>query len=63
MNTENVSKSNDANRVLECVICENCGTKIYKCEAKKVPECYFKGTKVFYVCNENCLKDLLGVFR
>ena len=50
-------------RVLECVICENCKNKLTKIKAMKVPECYFNGNKVFYVCNEDCLKEFLGVFR
>lgn len=52
-----------ANTVLECVICENCKKIITKVKAMKVPECYFKGNKVFYVCNEDCLKEFISAFR
>lgn len=54
---------NNANTLLECVICENCNKKIKKEKAMKVPECYFNGNKIFYVCDEDCLKEFLGVFR
>lgn len=63
---ENLSESkkgNNANTLLECVNCESCKKQIKKHKAMKVPECYFKGNKIFYVCNESCLKDFLGVFR
>ena len=55
--------SNALYTLLECVICENCNKKTIKEKAMKVPECYFKGNKIFYVCNEDCLKEFLGVFR
>jgi hypothetical protein len=53
-------KGDNINTLLEC---ENCKKQIVKHKAMKIPECYFNGNKIFYVCNESCLKDFLVMFR
>jgi hypothetical protein len=62
-NLEEKTKGNNANIVLEYIICENCNKMVIKGTATKVPECYFKGSKLFYVCNYDCLKEFLCSFR